>query len=304
MTNILVVDDSEADRRLAAGILRKHPDWTVYTAEGGHDALEQIEMHIPDVVLTDLQMPLMNGLELVDKIRADYPMLPVILMTNKGSEEIAVRALQRGAASYVAKRNLAQELRQIVERVMHLAVDARSQTRLMRRMARNESTFVLDNDITLIPAVVSYLQGIVSHMRSCEETERLRIGVALEEALLNAYYHGNMEVSSELRELDHACFYDTARERSLIEPYCRRQITVEARVTPQESIYVVRDEGNGFDPTSLPDPTDPANIDRASGRGLLLMQTFMDEVQYNETGNQVTMIKRRSPQPVPVGAGA
>jgi anti-sigma regulatory factor (Ser/Thr protein kinase) len=54
----------------------------------------------------------------------------------------------------------------------------------------------------------------------------------------------------------------------------------------------VRDEGPGFDPGGLPDPTDPANLERPCGRGLLLMKTFMDEVRYNDRGNEVTMRKR------------
>ena len=56
---------------------------------------------------------------------------------------------------------------------------------------------------------------------------------------------------------------------------------------------MVRDEGNGFDPTILPDPTDPANLEKSSGRGILLMRTFMDEVVFNEVGNEVQMLKRR-----------
>jgi len=55
---------------------------------------------------------------------------------------------------------------------------------------------------------------------------------------------------------------------------------------------VVRDEGSGFDPAALPDPTAPANLERVSGRGVLLLRTFMDEVIYNELGNAVTLVKR------------
>jgi anti-sigma regulatory factor (Ser/Thr protein kinase) len=64
------------------------------------------------------------------------------------------------------------------------------------------------------------------------------------------------------------------------------------RFAPGEATFVIQDEGPGFDPASLPDPTDPENLDKVSGRGLLLMRTFMDEVSYNDRGNQVTMIKR------------
>jgi CheY-like chemotaxis protein len=281
------------DRKLAGGLLQKHADWEVHYANDGSQALNEIELHLPDLVLTDLQMPQMNGLELVTKIREEYPMLPVILMTAKGSEEIAVEALQRGAAYYVPKKMLNQELKEVVERTLITAKESRSQSRLMRRMTKNETSFELENDLSLIPSVVGYLQDIVTQMRTCEETDRLRVGVALEEALLNAYYHGNLEVSSELREVDHSAYYNLAQERTQQDPYRDRRIRVEASVTPTESRYIIRDEGPGFNPSDLPDPTDPANIERPCGRGLLLMQTFMDQVDYNATGNEVTMIKRR-----------
>ena len=65
------------------------------------------------------------------------------------------------------------------------------------------------------------------------------------------------------------------------------------KITPTQAMYSVRDEGHGFDPGSLPDPTDPANLDRPCGRGMLLMRTFMDNVIYNDKGNEVTLFKER-----------
>ncbi len=59
-------------------------------------------------------------------------------------------------------------------------------------------------------------------------------------------------------------------------------------------MFVVRDEGQGFDPALLPDPTDPVNLERVSGRGLLLIQTFMDRVEHNARGNEITMVKFRA----------
>ncbi|HUG93927.1 MAG TPA: response regulator [Planctomycetaceae bacterium] len=293
MTRILIVDDSAMDRRLAGGLLDKREGWSTLFAADGLDALEQLELHVPDLVLTDMQMPRMNGLELVSAVRKEYPLIPVILMTAQGSEEIAVQALQAGAASYVPKRRLSHDLVDVVERVLDAAGQDRSFSRLMNRLTRAEAAFVLENDLTLIPSVVGYLQQEVAAMRFCDETERLRIGVALEEALLNAYYHGNLEVSSKLREEDHNAYYDLARDRAERPPWGDRRIHVYARFSPDETVYQIRDEGPGFDPTSLPDPTDPANLERPCGRGLLLMQTFMDQVTFNDTGNQVTMVKRR-----------
>jgi anti-sigma regulatory factor (Ser/Thr protein kinase) len=64
-------------------------------------------------------------------------------------------------------------------------------------------------------------------------------------------------------------------------------------LTRHEATFSVRDEGSGFDPALLPDPTDPANLGRVSGRGLLLIHTFMDRVEHNEKGNQIVMTKFR-----------
>jgi hypothetical protein len=65
------------------------------------------------------------------------------------------------------------------------------------------------------------------------------------------------------------------------------------KANPGQITYVVRDEGPGFDPSILPDPTDPANLEQVGGRGLLLIRTFMNKVYHNERGNEITLIKDR-----------
>lgn len=294
MATVLVVDDSAMDRSIAQGLLQKRSDWDVVSAAGAADALAQIELHVPDLIVTDLQMPGMDGLQLVARVKEEYPLLPIVLMTAKGSEEIAVKALQEGAANYVPKRLLADELVDTVARVLTASSIDRSHSRLLHRMTRNESSFELENDLSLIPPLVHYLQQVLTRMRLCSETEVLRVGVALEEALLNAYYHGNLEITSELRLEDHKAYYDLARSRSTEEPYRSRRMFVESRLTNEQAVYVIRDEGHGFDPSEIPDATDPSNIEKPCGRGLLLMYTFMDEIRYNDPGNEVTLIKRHS----------
>jgi anti-sigma regulatory factor (Ser/Thr protein kinase) len=129
-------------------------------------------------------------------------------------------------------------------------------------------------------------------MKLCDEVGKLRVTVALQEALVNAIQHGNLEVSSALREQDERAFQSLIRERSQQKPWRDRRVHITAKESPAEAIYTVRDEGPGYDPASLPDPTDPANVEKVSGRGLFLIRTFMDQVYHNESGNQITMIKR------------
>jgi len=291
MTQILVVDDSAIDRRVAGGLLERCGRWSISYAEDGEAALRRVSASQPDLILTDLQMPGMDGLELVESVRRSYPTLPVILMTAKGCERTAVTALQRGAASYVAKDDLSQELVAVVDRVLALAAEKHSQQSLMQAMQAFNSEFVLENDPALLTSAVAYIQGLIADMGVLDESDRLRVGVALEEALLNAAYHGNLEVSSELRETDQSSYYAFARQRMTEMPYALRRVHLEVTVANGQVRYVVRDEGPGFNPAELPDPTDPANVDRPCGRGLLLMRTFMDDVEYNDSGNVVTMIK-------------
>jgi CheY-like chemotaxis protein/anti-sigma regulatory factor (Ser/Thr protein kinase) len=303
MPSVLVVDDSVTDRHLAAGLLRKAPDFAVFEAVDGRDALAKLELHLPDLVVTDMMMPEMNGLELVEEVKEQYPLIPIILMTSQGSEEIAVEALQKGAASYVPKRLLASELIEIVDRVLTAADEVRGRARLMNRMSRYEYSFTLENQLDLVCAVSSFLREEAIRLRLVSKPECLRLGVAVEEALLNAYYHGNLEISSELRERDHRLYHETAERRSREAPWSDRRIYVAVKITPTQAIYTVRDEGRGFDPSSLPDPTDPANLDRPCGRGLLLMRTFMDNVIYNDRGNEVTLFKERESEPDEIEVG-
>ena len=289
---ILVVDDSATDLKLAGALLKRDPRLTIAYAANGQEALDSFATLIPDAVVTDLQMPEMDGLELVSAINEQYPRVPVILMTAAGSEEIAVKALQLGASSYVPKRRLTNDLLEIVNRVLETAREDASHSRLMTCITHYECEFVLENDPKLISTLVHYLRQSAKSLDLGEEGDRLRVGMALDEALLNAHYHGNLEVSSQLREKDHSEFYKLARERAQVEPYIDRRIHVWYSMTPREAIYRIRDEGPGFDPKLLPDPTDPANLEKPSGRGVLLMKTFMDEVIYNDAGNEVTMIKR------------
>jgi anti-sigma regulatory factor (Ser/Thr protein kinase) len=121
----------------------------------------------------------------------------------------------------------------------------------------------------------------------------IRVAVCLREALTNAIIHGNLEVDSAMRETDEKGYYKLIEQRAEEEPYGDRYVHITARESCQEAVYTIRDEGGGFDFHALPDPTDPANLERVSGRGMLLIQTFMDEVRHNAKGNEITMVKRR-----------
>lgn len=302
MANVLIVDDSAVDRLMAGRLLEKNSDLKISYANDGAEALASFATHQPDIVVTDLQMPVMNGLALVEAVRDKFPLVPVILMTAHGSEEVAVQALLSGAASYVPKSELAKHLLDTVLNVLAAARSSQQHQRLMQCLRRRDLSYVLDNDSSLVPPLVDQIQKVVATMGLVDDTARVQVAIALEEAILNAVYHGNLELTSDELEESRTSLLETSGknpvdERRSVAPYCDRKVYVHASVSRDEAKFVIRDEGRGFNVADVADPTDPATLTRESGRGLVLMKMFMDEVTRNATGNEVTLVKRKTPKP-------
>lgn len=297
MPTALVVDDSPVDQCLAGAILESIA-YDVRYAVDGKDALEQMAQMIPDLVIADLHMPNMNGLELVAAVKRDYPFVPVVLMTALGSEEIAAKALREGAVSYVPKLKLMEDLAPTVQRIWAGTYEDRTHPLLMHHLERYESDFTLHNDLATIRALTNHLQQMLRCLPLADETDRQRVGVALDEALLNAYYHGNLEIGADYPGADRQACERLARERIGVPPYRDRKIHVAAKISRAQAVFVIRDEGPGFAVARLADANRP-DTDRGTGRGVTLMRTIMDAVSFNPAGNEVTLTKNRVHEDLP-----
>ena len=125
----------------------------------------------------------------------------------------------------------------------------------------------LPNDIRSIEHAVEY---VMRHCSTCCNYARrfnLNFRVGLAEALSNAMLYGNAS-----------------------DP--EKRVRVEVTIRVEEVAVRVTDQGVGFDPTTVPDPTLPDNISKSGGRGIFLMKSLMDEVRFNEQGNSVTLVLR------------
>jgi serine/threonine-protein kinase RsbW len=125
----------------------------------------------------------------------------------------------------------------------------------------------LPNDIRTIEHAVDY---VMRHCSTCCDYARrlnLNFRVGLTEALSNAMLYGNAS-----------------------DP--RKRVRVEVDIRVEEVAVRVTDQGVGFDPTTVPDPTLPDNISKTGGRGIFLMKALMDEVRFNDQGNSVTLVLR------------
>lgn len=291
MPTILVVDDDEIHRELTSRCLGEIPDLRILFATEGGEALKQIAEQPPDLVLTDLLMPGMDGLQLVERVQRTHPSIPTILMTSFGGEQTVLQALAAGAASYVSKKDIRHHLVRTVEQVLDVARARRQRDRIFQYLGSSETRFELENDPELIPPLIGFFQDNLLRLGFGDDGVRTQMGMALMEALSNAMLHGNLELSSDLRNDGPDEYLAWAERRRREPPYASRRIHIAASERRDQVLYIVRDEGPGFDPHTLPDPTAPENMVRVCGRGILLIRSFMDQVEYNERGNEVTMLK-------------
>lgn len=289
MSCILIVDDSAVDRLLIQRLLeRAEKGWQIRSVADAAAAMELIQSEPIDAVVTDLQMPRIDGLALVRWIKQQRPHLPVVLVTGMGSEQAAMDALRSGAASYSPKSQLARDLAETVAYVIEIAAGVRN--RPLNQACPECTAFVLENEARLIMPLIDHLQAQMPHW---SDSSRLQIGMALNEALTNAMHHGNLEVPSTLRVDDESDYYFLIRQRQKSLPYCDRRVRVQFEASPERIQIEISDEGPGFDPAEVPDPRSQANLEKLSGRGLLLIRTFMDEVRFADKGSRIVMTKHR-----------
>lgn len=157
-------------------------------------------------------------------------------------------------------------------------------------------SYTLSNQPEYVPLIMSQARVLLENWRFHESIEPDRISVALGEALENALYHGNLGLDSELRQGNGNRWREESLRRRSLPPYRERLLRFRGIASDQSIQFVIRDEGAGFDPHNQRDCTESRNLERCSGRGLLLMRMYMDKVEYNSSGNEVTLIKFR-PEP-------
>jgi CheY-like chemotaxis protein/anti-sigma regulatory factor (Ser/Thr protein kinase) len=297
MARVLLVEDSPT-QAIEMTMLLEEGRHSVMHVENGRLGLEALAEYPLDVVVTDLEMPEVNGLELVQRMRADFAHIPAILVTSLGSEALAVEALQVGAAGYVPKREMQMLLNQTIADVLSVLQADESYSKLISTLTRNVFEFDMPNDPSLIAPLTGLLMQVSSGLQVFGGMELVRLGMATEHAVLNAMYRGNLELTRDQTPAVHSVIHEEAtndivESRRSQSPYCDRRVYVEATATTEEVSIVVRDQGNGFDTSTLPEPGNADMLDTSGGRGLVLMTSFVDQITYNAKGNEVTLVKRR-----------
>jgi serine/threonine-protein kinase RsbW len=257
---ILIVDNNDELRFLLEQVLGQLGHDVVVTGER-KKALCRDDLDSFDLIISDLSEAEVNGQPIGDLQRKHL----VTPLSRQITGLDIIKAFKMGAANYLRSPYNRDELRDIVEKTLAYKLRYVDDPSVLSHV-HEKIEFELPSDLALMNGVLDYLQERVAKL-GLIKPERSNLFVALDEAFVNAVKHGNKNDPTKL-------------------------VRITAELTPQEASFTVEDEGEGFDIRQIPDPCDPANLFRTSGRGVLLIYNIMDEVEYNAQGNRVKMIKR------------
>ncbi len=261
---ILIVDDNDDLRAVLEAALRELGHEVVAIGER-REALAREDLEDFDLIISDLTDDEDSGVQLLSEIKRKRLMVPVVVSSDQAQQPGVVKAFKMGAVNYLRSPYDKEELCSIVEKTLAYKLRFVDDLRVLPYV-HEKIEFELPSDITLMNGVLQYLIERVAKL-GVIKPERSNLFIALDEAFVNAVKHGNKNDPTKL-------------------------VRITAELSPQEARFTVEDEGEGFDVEQIPDPRDPDNLFKASGRGVLLIYNIMDKVEYNARGNRLTMIKR------------
>ncbi len=258
---ILIVDNNDELRVILEAVLGKLGHQVVVI--GDRDAaLAREDLDEFDLIISDLtDEPSTNERPISELHRKHL----LVAIPSQDVKPDVIKAFKFGAANYLRVPYEKDQLREIVEQTLSYKLRYVDDPSLLSH-THEKIEFELPSDLTLMNGVLQYLLERVSKL-GLITPEGSNLFVALDEAFVNAVKHGNKNDPTKL-------------------------VRVGAELSPTEACFTIEDEGEGFDVQTIPDPCDPSNLFKSSGRGVLLMYNIMDEVEYNAQGNRVKMVKR------------
>ena len=293
VTKILVVDDSPTQLLLMTGALQSE-DAEVLRATNGVEALQVIKDQSPDLVVTDMQMPEMNGVDLIREMRKACPLTPSILVTAYGSEELAAEALGMGAANYIAKDHVGAMLADTARRLLRLSAANAQALNLKGALRRTRFDFAIDGVLDRIEPLASLVVQLLASMNALRSSDRVRIAETLNYVFFHSILHGNLEVpvrdtpisAQEAAELIAELEKDESAAAKL-----QRIVSFRMDVNDRRVRFDVSHEGSSQYIHKAPLPGTPESFVSERGRGMMLLTSVMDEVRIDANHYGLILVK-------------
>ncbi len=293
--SVVIIDDDEVIRYTLQKKLSRM-GYNVISLERAEDMIYLLKNGDKevDLIITDVKLKKMDGIELLRHVNALESPIPVLVITGQGNIEDAIRALRYGACDFIRKPFDINEVASAVRGILRRKQEQKLVGSSAKHLLRETRSYRIPTDATLCNVISYILTKNLAPVGMCNHTTAENLALSLREALSNAMFHGNLEIPSCLREEAGIKGYNEEIERRKTDPALgARMVLVDYELTPEYVEYGIEDEGPGFNYRDLPDPRDPENFFKDSGRGLLIIRIHMDEVEWNGQGNRIRMRKYR-----------
>lgn len=260
---ILVVDDEEDVRETLSEMI-KELGYQVVVAENGKEALDRIKTEKVDLIITDLSMPKMNGLELIVTSKRINPNIPIGVISAFGNVENTTYALTRGAFSFIAKPFKMPQVKELIRKGKQLRELSLGTYALMEWVqSRTEMDF--PSEPSLFPSAILFAVKECQWRGIEDETRLENVAICLEELLSNAFIHGNRKDKD-------------------------KRIKVKMAFDAEKFVLSVKDEGEGFDGENYLEKIREEQPSMPEKRGLFIVDLLMEELRFSKKGNEVTAV--------------
>ncbi|HVG37879.1 MAG TPA: ATP-binding protein [Pyrinomonadaceae bacterium] len=261
---ILIVDSHEELRALLTQVLSEMGHEVIAMGDRSA-AVARDDLEDFDLIISDLTDDSESGVQILSELKRKRLMVPVVVSSEEAHHHGVVKAFKMGAANFLRRPYDHDELRNIIEKTLSYKLRFVEDLQIVP-FVREKIEFELPSQLSLMNGVLQFLIERVARL-GLIQPDRSNLFIALDEAFVNAVKHGNKNDPQKL-------------------------VRITADLSAKEARFTVEDEGSGFNVNEIPDPREPANLFKTSGRGVLLIYNIMDQVEYNERGNRLTMVKR------------
>ncbi|TGL86853.1 response regulator [Leptospira congkakensis] len=287
---ILFVDDEDTIRELFWEYFKD--EFNVTLASDGLEALTISNQHTFDLIISDISLPKLNGIQFIQKLRADGNQTPFLVITGDSDIQIAIDVFRMGAVDFFLKPFRMEALRSRIKKFENADIDL---TLLFNSgeiiQYSDDSKIKIRPQIKKLNSYIAFIVKQIMNSPLATHEDLISIKIVLYELLANAIEHGVAGVSYAEKQ---KCLEANEDYFKLVDSRCAENncsIFVEISMDDVGITIVIRDEGNGFAVSQIPNPVVNPAANLVSGRGIFLAKMNIDSIVYNEKGNEVRFFK-------------
>lgn len=284
------LDDEEMIRDLFREIFGIIHDLTLIGS--AEEALEVCKDKSFDLIITDVRLPKMSGIDFISRLRDKEINTPFIVITGNQDIEISIRALRLGAVDFFIKPFRMDAIRHSLQKFENLFIF--SQELISKnhfQLTHSKQNFAIKPSLKNLNQYVNLVMRSISLIPGIHTDDILSIKLALYELLGNAIEHGFAGISYEHKASLLSSDVDYVDHVDQICSNINECVLLEIGFEDQKVYVSLKDRGAGFDPSKVPDPVTDPNASYLSGRGIFLARMNVDELVYNDIGNEVSFSK-------------